>query len=245
VLNPNDLLIITPHPGLEIPPDIDGHNINPDIADDLFIPVDKDTDQLYKIPGIQQFIFPYLRSLIDVNQVPDDLDNSCPDKTIYDDNIFLNDYTLKQRKYFIEKYHNAFHDDIIDYLGRHHPRLIIDGHSTHDNDVDDYGDRFSGDITISNLQITDQDSNWMTKTCSNELIEYFAGCLDEHGILCKVNTDYLVNTYGYIEELYSKRFGIPLILIECNQRLYDGNIANVNAILYKSIDKTLEWMREQ
>jgi len=240
-LNPKDLLVIIPHSGLYIPPEIDQRNIDKNVHRELLIPVDVDTDKLYDFPEIPKFIFKYLRSIIDVNQSPDDLDDSCPVKTIYNNDIYLDKPGIEERKYYIKHYHQPFHEEIINYLNSNKPLLIVDSHSTHNNDVDEHGDRFTGEITISNYQATEYDKDGYTKTCAGDLLKYFEDCLKSHGINVKANTKYLTRTYGYIEEFYSKKYGIPLITIECNESLYKNNIDGINKILYSSIEKTVDW----
>jgi N-formylglutamate amidohydrolase len=232
----NNILVITPHAGRAIPTDIKKSNINNDAFSDMLYEIDEYTDKIYNFKsyfGNTQFNFPYLRSLIDVNEPIANFDDSVPLKTFFNRDIYSVPYTKAQRHYLAKKYHRRFHDSIIKHLNTHKPPIfILDGHASSLNEEGDTHSKFTSDFELSNYQRTKKDSGGQTISCSEKLLNIFAQELSKYYQNVKINTPYLTNTYGYIEEFYPKKMNVPVLCLEINKALYiDNGKLNNNSLI--------------
>ena len=221
------LFVIIPHSGTEIPKELDADNFKKNAIKQIDKEIDIFTDKLYDFKDVfknKDIIFKYHRGLIDVNQSPSRIDESIPIITFINTPIYIKPPSKEERQQLGEKYFNTFHEITTGMIQKMRPLLILDAHSTHDGDEDEFGDRFDNDISLGNYQETEQDTGGSTRTCSDELIELYAENLQKElpSIKIGINTKYLSRTYGYIEERYTKLAvqNIPLILQETNEKLY-------------------------
>ena len=250
------ILVIIPHSGDDLPIEIEDDDIKESVSDDLYIEMDVGTDVIYDFRdklGNNQILFPIHRGIIDPNGDPDHLDDSIPVKTIFDHDIYRKKPSNEFRKDLLAQYHTKFHD----YLSQQAEKclMIFDSHSTQVGDKDDFGDRFDSDIAVANKQINVYDGKVVQNTCDDDLLNYYAEALEKEldgKYNIGINTKYLVNTYGYIEgrygqsknELYSK----PVLLQEINEAMYTDEHGNFDTdemeFLRISFAKALKYAAE-
>jgi N-formylglutamate amidohydrolase len=249
----NNILVITPHASRKLPKEVKLTNIRKSALKDLNFEVDECTDKLYdfkKYFNNDQISFGYHRGIIDAQDHPNNIKEAIPLKTFFDKDIYLKDLGIEERQLLLNKYHKTWHEGVANYLKNNlKPLFIIDGHSTSSGDVDDYGDRFEGDITLGSWQRTKWDKGGFTRTCSDKLIETFGECLQKYIKKVNLNSKYVCKTYGYIEERYSKFFKNELLLIETNEKLYiksqnrdeadEKNLKELNKIFAYCIKETI------
>jgi hypothetical protein len=242
-------LILIPHAGQIYPIDIPIKNLRHDLGD-LLYDEDLDTNLLYDsrdILNCHYFKFPYHRGYIDVNQHPDDLDNSVP--IYYEDRkgnkfrIYKEQPTIEFRRNLIKKYHTPFHQ----YITKMQKNFIFDGHSAILGSKGEDGSVFTSDIEISNFQKTKFDPKEGTRSCSNSWVERYAELLNKYlsgwKLKININTPYTVNTFGYTMFLHSKE--CPVMMQEVNELLYTNKYGKYNYLIIEELRRIFGYCLKQ
>ncbi|MDD4924700.1 MAG: N-formylglutamate amidohydrolase [Dehalococcoidales bacterium] len=222
----NDLLVVTPHSGILIPPEIAIDTLS-DEFEKFTVDIDWHTHWLYDFRDIldnSQMIFPYCSLILEANRNPDILEDSVPLKNRLAKDLYKKgeepDITLKQL--LARKYLKPFHYDISKKIVKYKINFMLDGHST----VTSHGVA-DNQIELMNYQVSPIDS---TKTIfsPDAFIEIYAEELAKMlpEIKISVNESEFDTVYGHVCGQHStnsmKRKGarVPAILQETNQKLY-------------------------
>jgi hypothetical protein len=222
----NDLLVVIPHSGILIPPEIPINALS-DEFEKFTVDIDWHTHWLYDFRDIldnSQMIFPYCSLILEANRNPDILEDSVPLKNRLAKDLYKKgeepDITLKQL--LARKYLKPFHYDISKKIVKDKINFMLDGHST----VTSHGVA-DNQIELMNYQVSPINS---TKTvfCPDAFIEIYAEELAKMlpEIKISVNESEFDTVYGHVCGQHSinsmKRKGarVPAILQETNQKLY-------------------------
>ena len=233
------VIVVIPHSSTRIPNEIDRDNIN--WSKEIESEVDVYTDEIYdfrKRLGNKEIVFNYHRAFIDVNQSPNELNDSIPLKEFNGNKLYKNNPSKEKRKLLLKKYHKTFHNELS--IMAEDAILIFDGHSTSNGQTNNFGDKFEAEISVSNRQILSDNDKQQSNTCDIELMNLYVSALKKelngkHKIV--TNIPYLDKTYGYIEKRYGldkdKNWSCPVLLQEINKNLYmDKDKPNKNKIAF-------------
>jgi N-formylglutamate amidohydrolase len=212
------VLVTLPHASTVIPPDIQNNNINHQYDDEILLAVDTGSGSLYDFPNCQKLAFPWHRGFVDVNQK--ELDNSAPVTTIKNHPLYKVQPSEAERIQLLSKYWVPFHIGLNKAIEEQKPDLIFDGHTTETGDRDPFGDRFTCDIAVSNMQISSETDPKapMVTTCPKAFMDAFVQYVeDATWIKVDVNNKYMTKTYGQIESYFPL---CPVLCVETNKKLF-------------------------
>lgn len=223
-----DVLVVVPHSGVSIPPEISLEDLTDDFTA-LLKNVDWYTQWLYDfrdILGNRQLVFPYCSILLDANRDPEDVDQCVPVQDVFGRPIYHPAYepSASMRAAWSNKYLKPFHrsieENIIAGAG-----LIFDGHSTitargvADNQID-----------LMNFQHTQHDDK-PVYYCPDIIVETYAAELQRRlpDVRVTINASEYVHVHGHICAAHSvnalKRIGAraPAFIQETNERLFKND----------------------
>jgi len=236
----SDILVVVPHSGVAIPPEISPEDLSDDFSA-LLRNIDWYTQWLYDfrdILGNRQIVFPYCSILLEANRDPAEIEESVPLVDIHGRPIYRTGFepSLAMRVSLAEKYLKPFHRGIEEIISAG-AGLLFDGHAT----VTARGVA-ENQIEIMNFQHSPRDESPLYY-CPNVIVETYAEELRSRlpDVLITVNASDFVKVHGHICAAHSvnslKRVGTraPAFIQETNERLYkndDGtpNVAQINRL---------------
>lgn len=236
----SDLLVVVPHSGIVIPPEITIEDLS-DAFPARMEHIDWYTQWLYDFRDIlsnRQLVFPYCSILLEANRDPDDIDASVPVHDVDNRPIYRAgcEPSAAMRKSWSEKYLKTFHCSIEQHITAG-TALLFDGHAT----VTARG-MADHQIELMNVQHSDRDEKPLYY-CPDALVETYAAELRKRlpDVLVTVNASDFVSVHGHVCAAHSvnamKRIGarVPAFIQETNQRLYrndDGtpNLLQINRL---------------
>jgi len=221
----SDVLVVVPHSGVSIPPEISLEDLTEDFTT-LLKNVDWFTQWLYDfrdILGNRQLVFPYCSILLDANRDPADLDECVPVKDVFGRQIYHPAYepSTSMRSAWSDKYLKPFHRSIEENIAAG-AGLIFDGHSTitargvADNQID-----------LMNFQKTPGDDKPLYY-CPDLIVETYADELRKRlpDVVVTINASEYIHVHGHICAAHCinslKRTGAraPAFIQETNERLF-------------------------
>ena len=221
----SDVLVVVPHSGVAIPPEISLEDLTEDFTA-LLKNVDWFTQWLYDfrdILGNRQLVFPYCSILLDANRDPADLDECVPVKDVFGRQIYHPAYepSTSMRSAWSDKYLKPFHRSIEENIAAG-AGLIFDGHSTitargvADNQID-----------LMNFQKTPGDDKPLYY-CPDLIVETYADELRKRlpDVVVTINASEYIHVHGHICAAHCinslKRTGAraPAFIQETNERLF-------------------------
>ncbi len=221
----SDVLVVVPHSGVSIPPEISLEDLTEDFTT-LLKNVDWFTQWLYDfrdILGNRQLVFPYCSILLDANRDPADLDECVPVKDVFGRQIYHPAYepSTSMRSAWSDKYLKPFHRSIEENIAAG-AGLIFDGHSTitargvADNQID-----------LMNFQKTPGDDKPLYY-CPDLIVETYADELRRRlpDVVVSINASEYIHVHGHICAAHCinslKRTGAraPAFIQETNERLF-------------------------
>ena len=221
----SDVLVVVPHSGVSIPPEISLEDLTEDFTT-LLKNVDWFTQWLYDfrdILGNRQLVFPYCSILLDANRDPADLDECVPVKDVFGRQIYHPAYepSTSMRSAWSDKYLKPFHRSIEENIAAG-AGLIFDGHSTitargvADNQID-----------LMNFQKTPGDDKPLYY-CPDLIVETYADELRRRlpDVVVTINASEYIHVHGHICAAHCinslKRTGAraPAFIQETNERLF-------------------------
>jgi predicted double-glycine peptidase len=253
----SDILVVIPHSGVVIPPEISLEDLTDDFSA-LIKNVDWHTQWLYDFRDIldnRQLIFPYCSILLEANRDPADIDECVPLQDVFGRPIYRTGYepSPSMRAAWSEKYLKPFHRSIEENISAG-AGLLFDGHSTitargmADNQID-----------LMNFQHTDRDEKPLYY-CPDLIVETYAAELRKHlpDVLITVNGSDFVRVHGHVCAAHSvnamKRVGArtPAFIQETNERLFRnadgtpdvGQINRLRRAFAESLTRTLQSLQE-
>ncbi len=253
----SDILVVVPHSGVVIPPEISLEDLTDDFSA-LIKNVDWHTQWLYDfrdILGNRQMVFPYCSILLEANRDPADIDESVPLQDVFGRSIYRAGYepSASMRGAWSEKYLKPFHRNIEENIAAG-AGLLFDGHST----ITARG-MVDNQIDLMNFQHTDRDEKPLIYG-PDIIVETYAAELRKHlpDVLITVNGSDFVHVHGHVCAAHSvnamKRIGAraPAFIQETNERLFrnaDGtpNVGQINRLrraFAESLNQTLQSLQE-
>jgi predicted double-glycine peptidase len=253
----SDILVVVPHSGVVIPPEISLEDLTDDFSA-LIKNVDWHTQWLYDfrdILGNRQLVFPYCSILLEANRDPADIDDCVPLQDVFGRSIYRAGYepSASMRGAWSEKYLKPFHRSIEENIAAG-AGLVFDGHST----ITARG-MVDNQIDLMNFQHTDRDEKPLVY-CPDIIVETYAAELRKHlpDVLITVNGSDFVHVHGHVCAAHSvnamKRVGAraPAFIQETNECLFrnaDGtpNVAQINRLrraFAESLNQTLQSLQE-
>ncbi len=253
----SDILVVVPHSGVAIPPEISLE----DLADEfsaLVRNVDWYTQWLYDFRDIlanRQIVFPYCSILLEANRDPADIEECVPVRDIHGSSVYREgcEPSPSMRAAWSEKYLKPFHLNIEENISAG-AGLLFDGHST----VTARGVA-ANQIELMNWQHTSRDEKPLYY-CPDTIVETYAEELRSRlpDILITVNASDYYRVYGHVCAAHSvnalKRVGsrAPAFIQETNERLFkneDGtpNVAKINRLrraFAESLVQTLQSLQK-
>jgi predicted double-glycine peptidase len=253
----SDILVVIPHSGVIIPPEIALEDLSDDFPS-LLKNIDWYTQWLYDfgdILGNRRLVFPFCSILLEANRNPADIEDCVPLLDVHGRPIYRPGFepTESMRKAWSEKYLKPFHRRIEEIISSG-AGLIFDGHST----VTARGVA-ENQIELMNFQQTEKDEKPL-HYCPDVIVETYAEELRSRlpNVLVTVNASDFFKVHGHVCAAHSvnalKRIGTraPAFIQETNERLYknaDGtpNVAQINRlrrVFAESLHQTLQSLDE-
>jgi predicted double-glycine peptidase len=253
----SDVLIVIPHSGVAIPPEISQEDLSDDFST-LIKNIDWYTHWLYDfrdLLGNRQVVFPYCSLLLEANRDPGDIEASVPVVDVYGHPVYRPgcEPSVSMRTAWSEKYLKPFHLGIEENISAG-AGLLFDGHST----VTARGVA-DDQIDLMNFQHTQGDEKPLYY-CPDVIVETYADELRKRlpDVKVTVNASEYVNVHGHICAAHSinaiKRTGTraPGFIQETNEHLFrndDGtpNIGQINRLrraFAESLSQTLQSLQE-
>lgn len=175
----SDILVVVPHSGVAIPPEISLDDLTDEFSA-LIKNVDWYTQWLYDFRDIlanRQMVFPYCSILLEANRDPAEIDECVPVKDVFGRSVYRGgcEPSASMRAAWSEKYLKPFHRSIEENISAG-AGLLFDGHSTvtargvADNQID-----------LMNFQHTGRDEKPLTY-CPDVIVETYAAELDGTGV---------------------------------------------------------------
>ncbi|MRR15602.1 MAG: hypothetical protein EG826_03990 [Deltaproteobacteria bacterium] len=253
----SDILVVVPHGGVAIPPEISLEDLTGDFAA-LLKNIDWYTQWLYDFRDIlanRQLVFPYCSLLLEANRDPAEIEESVPLNDVFGRKIYRTGYepSASMRTAWSEKYLKPFHRSIEEIISAG-AGLVVDGHSTitargmADNQID-----------LMNFQHTDRDEKPLYY-CPDIIVETYAAELRKRlpDLLITVNASDYVKVHGHVCAAHSvnalKRIGAraPSFIQETNDRLFMNadqtpDISRINKLrraFAESLTQTLQSLQE-
>ncbi len=233
----SDLLVVVPHSGVAIVPEISLDDLSEAFAL-LLQNVDWFTNWLYDfrdLLGNRQLVFPYCSLLLEANRDPADLDESVPLTDVFGRPVYRPGFepSPSMRASLSDKYLKPFHRRIEENISSG-AALILDGHSTitargvADNQID-----------LMNYQQTPRDEKRLYY-CPDVIVETYAAELRRRlpEALVTVNASDYVSVHGHVCAAHSvntvKRISAraPALVQETNAHLFlsDDGLPDVGKI---------------
>ncbi|MFO7570212.1 MAG: N-formylglutamate amidohydrolase [Smithellaceae bacterium] len=253
----SDILVVVPHSGVAIPPEISFEDLSDDFSS-LIKNVDWYTHWLYDFRDIlacRQIVFPYCSILLEANRDPADIDESVPLKDVHGQPVYRGgcEPSPSMRAAWSDKYLKPFHRSIEENISAG-AGLLFDGHST----VTARGMQ-ENQIDLMNFQHTPRDEKPLYY-CPDVMVETYASELRKRlpDVLVTVNASEYYRVHGHVCAAHSvnalKRAGAraPAFIQETHERLFkneDGtpNIAQINRLrraFAESLLQTLQSLQE-
>ncbi len=253
----SDILVVIPHSGVAIPPEIPLEDLAGDFPS-LVKNIDWYTNWLYDfrdILGNRQVVFPYCSLLLEANRDPADIDESVPLADISGKALYRKGFepSVSMRTAWADRYLKPFHHGIEEIISAG-AGLLFDGHAT-------VTARGVGDhqIDLMNFQHTPRDPKPLYYS-PDIIVETYAEELRKRlpDVEVTVNASDYFQVHGHVCAAHSvnaiKRVGTraPAFLQETNERLFkneDGtpNIVQINRLrraFAESLAQTLQSLQE-
>ncbi|MCK9230186.1 MAG: N-formylglutamate amidohydrolase [Syntrophales bacterium] len=253
----SDILVVVPHSGIVIPPEIALDDLSVELSD-LVKNVDWHTQWLYDFRDIlanHHIVFPYCSILLDANRDPARIEESVPLLDAFGRPVYRQgcEPSPSMRAAWSEKYLKPFHRSIEQTISAG-AELLFDGHST----VPARG-IVENQVDIMNFQHTDDDEKPL-HYCPDGIVETYAAELRTRlpDVLVTVNGSEYYRVHGHVCAAHSvnaaKRVGAraPAFIQETCEGLFknrDGtpDVAKINRlrrIFAESLVQTLRSIHE-